>query len=301
MVSKTYQRYIWLLNLLYPSQKLTLTEICKLWQHCPLSDGKSLPERTFHVHRKAVEEMFGVEIACETTGKHRYFVKNPEVLENDFEREWLLKGYNIPEQFSTFRMMADCVLLEKMGRGAQYVDYLLTAIRFRRVIKLEYQPYLRAGVQFKFFPYALKAYRRQWYAIGRKSDCEKIFCICLDRIKSGGFSLTEEKFERPEDFNAQEYFANVVGVFHTENFLRQSVRIKVYGEKIEALRSLPLHPSQREIQGKHGEYQIFEYQLALTPELETEILSMGEKAEVLAPQELKEKIKERLSLTLKRY
>lgn len=50
-----------------------------------------------------------------------------------------------------------------------------------------------------------------------------------------------------------------------------------------------------------SEYQIFEYQLALTPELETEILSMGEKAEVLAPQELKEKIKERLSLTLKRY
>ena len=301
MLSKTYQRYIWLLNLLFPSKKLTLTEICGAWQHCPLSDGKPLPERTFHVHRKAVEEMFGVEIACETTGKHRYFVKNPEDLENNFEREWLLKSYSIPDQFSTFRMMGDCVLLEKMGRGTQYVDYLLTAIRFRRVIKLEYQPYLKASVQFKFFPYALKAYRKQWYVIGRKSDSEKIICICLDRIKSGGFSLTEEKFERPADFHIQEYFANVVGVFREENVLRQSVRIKVYGVKVEDLRSLPLHSSQREIKGKHGEYQIFEYKLALTPELETEILSMGEKAEVLAPQELKEKIKERLSLTLKRY
>lgn len=119
--------------------------------------------------------MFGVEIACETTGKHRYFVKNPEDLENNFEREWLLKGYNIPELFSTFRMMADCVLLEKMGRGAQYVDYLLTAIRFRRVIKLEYQPYLRVGVQFIFFPMPSKHTEDNGMLLAVKAIAKRLF------------------------------------------------------------------------------------------------------------------------------
>lgn len=119
--------------------------------------------------------MFGVEIACETTGKHRYFVKNPEDLENNFEREWLLKSYSIPDQFSTFRMMGDCVLLEKMGRGTQYVDYLLTAIRFRRVIKLEYQPYLKASVQFKFSPMPSKPTGSNGMLLAVKAIAKRLF------------------------------------------------------------------------------------------------------------------------------
>jgi hypothetical protein len=57
MVSKTFNRYIWLLNTLLQKGKLTFEEISKLWQESGMGDEKPMPLRTFHQHRKAVEEL----------------------------------------------------------------------------------------------------------------------------------------------------------------------------------------------------------------------------------------------------
>jgi predicted DNA-binding transcriptional regulator YafY len=42
-----------------------------------------------------------------------------------------------------------------------------------------------------------------------------------------------------------------------------------------------------------NEYSVFRYFLCLTPELITQILAMGENVEVLEPQELRDRVKER--------
>ena len=74
----------------------------------------------------------------------------------------------------------------------------------------------------------------------------------------------------------------------------QKVRIGVYGNQVEYLRSLPLHRSQREVLTKYGQYSEFEYYVCLTPELSTQLLAMGEKVEVLEPQELRDDMKNRI-------
>ena len=38
-----------------------------------------LPIRTFHEHRKGIEEMFGVIIECDKSKGYIYYIKNPEV------------------------------------------------------------------------------------------------------------------------------------------------------------------------------------------------------------------------------
>ena len=79
MISKTYYRYIWLLDTLLTRVPLTIDEINTLWEDCPASDGQPIPLRTFHEQRKGIKEMFGVEIVCDRSHGNVYYVKNPEV------------------------------------------------------------------------------------------------------------------------------------------------------------------------------------------------------------------------------
>ena len=81
MISKTYLRYIWLLDTISNSrQQLTYEDIVKIWQVSPYAYMGGLPIRTFHEHRKGIEEMFGVIIACDKSSSCTYYIKNPEVL-----------------------------------------------------------------------------------------------------------------------------------------------------------------------------------------------------------------------------
>ena len=67
MISKTFNRYIWLLNILLQRKKLTLEEICEEWNKSYLGDNTPLSKRTFHQHRNAIEELFDVSIICDTS------------------------------------------------------------------------------------------------------------------------------------------------------------------------------------------------------------------------------------------
>jgi predicted DNA-binding transcriptional regulator YafY len=73
------------------------------------------------------------------------------------------------------------------------------------------------------------------------------------------------------------------------------VKIRAYGIQAEYLRSTPLHKSQSEGKSKHGEFAEFTYRLCVTPELVSQLLAMGDKVEVLEPQELRDEMKKRIS------
>ena len=58
MISKTYLRYIWLLDTIKHSKyPLTFEDIVKIWEGSPYAYMGGLPIRTFHEHRKGIEEM----------------------------------------------------------------------------------------------------------------------------------------------------------------------------------------------------------------------------------------------------
>ncbi|NCC88639.1 MAG: WYL domain-containing protein, partial [Clostridia bacterium] len=74
---------------------MTFDEISKRWKESNMGDNKPMPLRTFHQHRGAVEELFGVEIKCNTSKGYKYYIANPEVLRNDKTRKWLLNSFNL--------------------------------------------------------------------------------------------------------------------------------------------------------------------------------------------------------------
>lgn len=298
MISKTYYRYIWLLNTLLDSDPLSFEEIALLWQDDPLSDGE-LPLRTFHEHRKGIKELFGVDIECKKSDGFRYYVKNPEVLSQKRLAKWLLNAYRVPKEFATYNRMQDRVILEEIPGGKAYVDPILDALQREVIIVVDYQSYDGPHELYNVCPYALKAYDRRWYLLGYIKEKDAIRSIALDRILD--LKITNKTFDRPRDLDARKYYANTIGIFVNEDLPVETVRIRAYGTQMEYLRSLPLHKSQEEVLSKYGEYADFQYRLCITPELTSSLLAMGETVEVLEPDNLRNEIANKLQQSFLQY
>ncbi len=302
MISKTYYRYIWLLNTLLTSDPLTFDDICMLWENCPAFDGP-LPLRTFHEHRKGIKEMFGVDIECDRSKGNVYYVKNPEVLDKNKLAKWLLRKYSIPQDFATFNGMKDRILLEEIPLGHSFLDGIIEAMQQNVELQIDYQRYMNEQEEhlqtFHIQPYALKVFNRRWYLLGYLKEREALRTIALDRILN--MEVLKTSFELPADFDARKYFADVVGIYVNKDVPVTKIKIRAYGIQADYLRSTPLHKSQSEVRSKHGEFAEFTYRLCETPELVNQLLAMGDKVEVLEPESLREMMKENLRASLARY
>lgn len=301
MKSKTYIKYIWLLNTLL-QKKLSFKEIERLWKDNPMHEG-GLSIRTFHEWKDGIKEMFGVDIECNRSKGNVYYAKNPEVLDEQRLGKWLLQQFSIPQDFVTFNSMKDRVLLEEITRGTTFLNPIIEAMQKNVELQVDYQRYESEQEEhlqeLHIQPYALKVFNRRWYLLGYIKEKHALRTIALDRILD--LKVLKTSFELPEDFDVRKHFANVVGIFVNDDQPVTKVKIRAYGVQAEYLRSTPLHKSQSEGSSKRGEFAEFTYRLCITPELISQLLAMGERVEVLEPMELRETIKERLQITIKYY
>ena len=278
---------------------MTFDEISKRWKESNMGDNKPLPLRTFHQHRSAVEELFGVEIKCNPSNGYKYAITNPEVLRNDRIRKWLLNSFNLSNMIIAGHNMKDRILFEDIPRGTEYLQTIIDAMQQSKELAIDYQPFYGHRASYTIQPYAMKTYHQRWYVLGFIKELNAIRNIALDRLLE--MTIKEQPFKFPKNFNAEKYYANTVGIFVNEKLSPVKVTLKAYGKQIEYLRSLPLHKSQCETSSRYGEFCVFEYKLCLTPELSSQILAMGENVEVLEPQELREEVKRRLEESFLRY
>ncbi|MCM1141848.1 MAG: WYL domain-containing protein [Muribaculum sp.] len=300
MISKTFNRYIWLLNTLIQHKQLTFDEISRLWKDSGLDDGKGLALRTFHVHRDAIKELFGVEIKC-STSSYKYYIASLEQLRRDRTRNWLLNSFTISNMIEAGHNMHDRILFEDIPRGTEFLQTVIEAMQQNKELIIDYQSFdidaRRRELHMQ--PYAMKVYHQRWYIVGFIHEDEAIRNIALDRASD--IVISDKKFNIPKDFDAKDYYANTVGIFVNDELAPQNVTIRVYGHQMNYLKTLPLHHSQEIIYWKTDEYADLEYKLCLTPELTTQLLSMGESVEVLEPLELRQKMLNRLENAIGRY
>ena len=183
MISKTYVKYIWLLNTLLQGE-LSFKEIEFRWKNNPSHDG-DLSVRSFHEWRGGIREMFGVEILCNRTKGNVYYVKNPEVLKEQKSAKWLLRKYSIPQEFATFNGMKDRILLEEIPLGTAFLNDIIEAMQHNVELQLDYQCYEREKEEhlqtFHIQPYALKVFNRRWYLLGYLKEQEGLRTVATAR------------------------------------------------------------------------------------------------------------------------
>lgn len=298
IMTKAINRYVWLINTLIQRRKLTFKEICELWDRSCLNDGKPLALRTFHQHREAIAELFGIEIVCDPD-TYKYYLAEPDALKRDSAHRWLFNSFAIANTIEAGRSMKNRILFEDIPGGAEYTQTVVEAMQQGKVLFVDYKPFRREKMDLFLLPYAMRVYNRRWYIIGRFKDGEQIRTIALDRITR--MRITDESFTVPEEFDVTDYYTHTVGIFVNDELKPQKVVLRTYGEAAEYMRSLPLHSSQREIFNDEGDYSDFEYYLNLSPELTGKILAQGAGVEVLEPQELRERIKEQSQAIADRY
>ena len=290
MASNVINRYVWLLNTLLQHKELSLKEISNMWKNSGLGDNKPLPRRTFQMHRNAIEELFGININYNAYS-NVYHIESADRFRCSRACRWLLESFSVANIVRAGANMEERILFEEAPGGVEYIETVVKAMQQNRILVINYRQFGKEPKMLRFCPYAMKIYNRRWYMVGKVCDGVKIINIALDRTLT--MELSDEVFALPEDFDAKNFYANTVGIYVNENEAPQLVKLRVRDIQREYLRTLPLHHSQEEEIATSNEYSIFRYFLCITPELTTQILAMGENVEVLEPQALRDRVRDR--------
>lgn len=289
MARNLLARYIWEVSTIYRAKRITLKEINEKWCDSPYYDGKDIPRRTFDYHRKEIEMLFDVNIVCD---KHdnTYRIEDDEGFKNGEVRRWLINTFAMTNAIREARDLDDRISLEQIPSAEPYLSTIIQAIREQKVLNMNYQSYgSNMPTQNHLMPYAIKLFRLRWYVIGKVKNKEGIRIYAMDRIKH--IEQKDEKFKYPKQFNVHEFYHDSFGIIIDDKQKCENIRIKVMNGQANYFRSLPLHPTQKEVEAT-SEYSVFEYRLKPTYDFEQEILFHREDVEVLEPVSLRKVIKE---------
>ena len=75
-----------------------------------------------------------------------------------------------------------------------------------------------------------------------------------------------------------------------KNYFKSYIWLKVYGTQVQYFRSLPLHSSQKEVETDKN-HSIFTYFLTPDYDFKQDVLSFGDKVEVLEPKQPREEMR----------
>ena len=300
MSANLFGRYVWLMDILRRYKRLTFQEINELWQESSLGYGEELPLKTFHNHKKAIKDIFDVYIECDRKDGYRYYIDEPERIEGNNLRNWLISSYATLNQIQADNKLEDRIIFEEIPSGQTWLTCIADAMRRNHVLSIMHQGFGKPEPStFEIEPYCLKVVKRRWYVVARSpyysernkeqgvkpSDVYLVYA--LDRISD--IQDTGKTFKMKKDFDVHSYFEGCCGVI-TSNESPQKIVLRAYNGFADYLRTLPLHESQREI-GSDDESTLFEYHLKPTFDFYQLVLAQGDQVEVLEPDPVREEMR----------
>ena len=293
--AQIFRQYIWIINKLRTYGQLTFEQLNQKWQEDKVTDGKELQRSSFNRHRDAILDMFGIIIDCDKK-TYRYYISNPSALGDDSIGRWLFSTLTVHGVLADSAAVKERVVLENVPVGLEYLETIIAAIKSNRCLHMDYQKFGTAGYEKDVCPYALKLFHQRWYLLAR-NDEGQMRIYALDRMQA--LTLTEKTFKMPHGFSPQAYFSEYFGVL-TDGTPMMHVVVRAHRWTPHYLRTLPLHHSQRELVST-PDYTDFSFDLRPTADFLGQLLSQGDGIEVLEPLELRQKMREMIASSLKRY
>lgn len=209
------------------------------------------------------------------------------------------------------RRKGEQIISTSVNRQLKNIDmlpYLYEAIRNHRVLAVRYKPFDEEEMTLTFHPHFLKEYNGRWHLLGhaKGKTPEEGFNLAIDRITETPKIVMEEEYVLAPDHFYELYFDNLVGVTHKDDHKAENVYIRAYSNYIFNLTDTkPIHKSQRICipYGRHedGEYGEFMVHVEVNNEFIGRILMMGDKLEVVAPEDVRNIFRRRVEDMAKRY
>lgn len=286
------QTSLWLVNTLLNYRKLSLREISALWQQNEdMSQGQEMSRLKLKRTIDSAFQLLGVVIECDLRDGYRYYIAGNENLK---AAEWLISSHAINNVVVNSAHVRDRILLEEIPSGQHHLSLIVEALTKGKALEMVYQKFADCEPYTCFVePYCVKLSQQRWYLLGRKDHRDHLQVFALDRVRQLSI-LFDHDFQLPADFSPRDYFTHALGVFIDEGMPICKVVLRVGIFWRNYLRTLPLHPSQHEVE-RHTDYSLFSYHLAISPDLVNQLLSYGPQIEVLEPQHLRDQMAEAIS------
>jgi len=291
-------KYIWLIDTIYSAGHITRDEIDRRWCRSLLSeDEMSIPPRTFHRWRIAIEELF--QISIEYDKWRGYYIEDRSDIERNSMRKWLINTFAVNNLINEGQHLRQHICFEEVPSGQRFLTTILEAIRDRVTLRVTHRGFTKPGpTTFIIKPYGLKIFKQRWYVLAESEYPDhRLLVYALDRFEA--MERTDESYEIPEDFDVARHFQLSYGVTGL-NGTPELIQLKVDASQVPYFRSLPLHRSQKEEETTE-KFSVFSYYVVPTYELRQEILSHGANVEVLSPASLREDIAEEVKKMKKMY
>jgi len=291
MAKNYFNRYVWLIDTINRRGPISREEISYLWSRSPTNTlGENyLPERTFHNHREAILETFGIEIKCDrSTG---YYIAKGADEEVDGVRKWLLESLSMNNLLNETKGMRDRVLFEKIPSSQKWLPVIVNAMRDGKQIEVTYQSFWKdEPCTYKAKPYCLKLFKQRWYMLAKSEGKDEPRIYALDE-RMINVVQTDQDYKLPAKFNAEKFFAEYFGIIVGTDWEPQEVKIRVVNDQVKYFDTLPLHDSQRKVpEESNDQYTVYRYHLAPTFDFKQELLSHGPDVTVLSPADFREEI-----------
>ena len=96
-MANLYGQYVWLIDTIRSAGRITKAEIDRRWAKSSLNEKHedTYPLRSFHRHKEAIREIFGLIIGCDLSGGYVYYISNFDDLASDGYRSHLLKSLEL--------------------------------------------------------------------------------------------------------------------------------------------------------------------------------------------------------------
>jgi predicted DNA-binding transcriptional regulator YafY len=177
------------------------------------------------------------------------------------------------------------------------MQQLVLAIRQRREVTFSYRGLKNTRFEHRRVqPYELVSVDHQWYLFAFDMVSKEVKKFVPGRMKT--IHTTSVSFVKPKDFSATKHLQNSFGVFSGGKTNTIQILFDRFASRL--IRERHWHPSQRITEHKGGKLEL-SLVLGGFEEIERWLLSWGDRARVISPPELINRLKATMSKCLAQY
>lgn len=281
MAKDLYSRYVWIVETIKRRGRITFAELDQRWRESAHNDGTPLCRRTFLNYRRAIRQVFNIEILVDASTYEYYIAETDKHTQS--VTDWLLNSKAVNDALTQASDISDRIFLDDVPSAREHLGTAIEAIQKSCRVRFDYHSYTRSrpthGVVLE--PYFLRIFKQRWYLIGRHVAENRIKTYALDRMQQ--LTHQPETFVMPDDIRPDSYFKHAFGIVGEGEPRRIALRTDT--RTAHYLRDLPLHHSQHE--AVHDGFSIFYYNMIISNDLVSELLSYGPRITVIEPQVLR--------------
>ena len=132
------RRYVWLIDTVRNAGKITLDESNRKWldeRSLRLEDEGEIPTRTFHRHREAIADIFGIDILCDRFDGNRYYIDSETSSAMSSFTVAVLNSLAIDNKLMNDKDISDRIVFEELSGDSclitSIIDALIKTVRLK--------------------------------------------------------------------------------------------------------------------------------------------------------------------------